>query len=195
LVPHLDLDMSTLGGPYLSWTPDSKWIAFSDGAPAPSIYVLSIETGERHRLTKASPAAMGEGDTNPAFSPDGKSLAFTRFSDGGGRSDIYVLKLTTGYAAEREPEKLRSGNTENFTPAWTEDGREVVFSSRSAANVGLLRMPSSTRAIPRRIPFAPSDAFSPAISRRLSRLVYTQGKIDENIWRINLDRFSWGSYN
>jgi serine/threonine protein kinase len=187
LVPHLDLDMSTSIGPYLSWTPDSKWIAFSDGAPAPSIYLFSTESGERRRLTNGSPAALGEGDTNPAFSPDGRSLAFTRLSDGGGRSDIYVLKLTTGYAAEREPEKLRSGNIRNFTPAWTEDGREVVFSSRSAANLGLWRITALTRSLPRRIPFAPSGASSPAITRRLSRLVYTQGKSDENIWRINLD--------
>ena len=36
--------------PCLAWTPDSKWLAFQDTA-GPGLFLLSVQTGERRRLT------------------------------------------------------------------------------------------------------------------------------------------------
>src|SRR5262245_10760820 len=65
----------------LSWSPDGKFIAYSDHKsseePA-SIYLLSVESLEKQKLT--SPPEQTWGDIYAEFSPDGKSLAINRFS-------------------------------------------------------------------------------------------------------------------
>jgi Tol biopolymer transport system component len=62
----------------LSWSPDGKLLAFS-GKESPlsmaSIFLLAIESLEQRKL---APPPTGYSDTNPAFSPDGKTLAFIR---------------------------------------------------------------------------------------------------------------------
>jgi len=79
----------------LDWSPDGKFLAFSDG-PSPEsasqIQLLSLDTLEVHRVT--SPPAGILGDFTPAFSPDGKSLAFVR--DTLDVREIYLLPITGG---------------------------------------------------------------------------------------------------
>jgi Tol biopolymer transport system component len=43
------------------------------------IFLLSLESGERRRLTR--PPAGYRGDSVPRFSPDGRTLAFIRRED------------------------------------------------------------------------------------------------------------------
>ncbi|MGH9879939.1 MAG: protein kinase domain-containing protein, partial [Pyrinomonadaceae bacterium] len=66
-------------GNALSWSPDGKYLAFS-GQRSPrepnSIFLLSLESFEKRQVT--SPPAGFLGDSTPAFSPDGKVLAFVR---------------------------------------------------------------------------------------------------------------------
>jgi Tol biopolymer transport system component len=61
-----------------AWTPDSKHLVAVDRSSsdeAVALFLLSIDTGKTSRLT--SPGGAW-GDTSPAFSPDGNTLAFTR---------------------------------------------------------------------------------------------------------------------
>ena len=53
-----------------AWSPDGKWLVLSDkNSPEEpmGLFLLSIETGVKRRLT--SPPAKSFGDTDPAFSP------------------------------------------------------------------------------------------------------------------------------
>ena len=66
---------------YHAWLPDSSGLVVADASSPdePSaLFVLSNETGEKRRLT--SPPAESMGDTGPALSPDGRTLAFVRTS-------------------------------------------------------------------------------------------------------------------
>ncbi len=47
-------------------------------------------------------------------------------------------------------------------------------------------MAASKPVVARRLPFAPDNAFAPAISRQGNRLAYSVGRFDTNIWRIDL---------
>ena len=66
-----------------------------------SLFLYSVETGEKHRLTSA-PANSG-GDWGPAVSPDGHTLAFSRWA---GSSDLYLLDLSADFKPRGEPKRL-----------------------------------------------------------------------------------------
>src|SRR5512133_3564276 len=58
-----------LNGPYLAWTPDSKWLALAEPISGTQkrvwpLFLRSAETGESRRLTNP-PAAVFQGDTAP----------------------------------------------------------------------------------------------------------------------------------
>jgi Tol biopolymer transport system component len=87
----------------LAWTSDGEWIAFGgefSEHDLPGIWLLSVGTGERRRLTTGN----GDiGDVAPAFSPDGLSLAFIRSRSMSTR-EVYVLTLTAKMAPAGEPD-------------------------------------------------------------------------------------------
>jgi len=42
----------------------------------PALFLISVDTGEKRNLTTVAVESLG--DTAPAFSPDGRTLAFIR---------------------------------------------------------------------------------------------------------------------
>jgi len=121
------------------------------------------------------------GDSYPAFSPDGKTLAFIR-SSSLATTDIYLMPLAGG-----KPLRLTSDNTSILGLSWTGDSREIVFASRRGSSIyNLWRLPI-TGGAPVRLPEVGQRAISPTISRQGNRLAYTQTVDDSNIWRIELD--------
>jgi len=173
----------------LCWHPGGKWLAVAcdqDSAVAPSaIFLLSTETGERRRLT--SPPKGTRLDTNPAFSPDGRSLAFVRYNHGQ-TSEIYLLRFSAGLLPEGEPKQLTSMNLDTCYPAWMPDGKEIVFASGSKSHAcRLWRIPASGSSPPRPLPFSSEvNGLDPAISLEKHRLVYAVWAVDENIWRCQI---------
>jgi serine/threonine protein kinase len=193
LLEELDLSMASFlpwSGPYLAWTPDSKWLA----CPVPeagrsgswTLYLFSVETGEKRKLTNPPP----DGDTAPAFSADGRILAFARLH--WPASDLCLLRLGEGYKPQGEPERVPSENPYNIGVAWTPDGSEIIFSSGivfssiSYTSYGLWRVAASGSAKPGRLPFVSENVRAPAISRQGNRLAYAVERSDTNIWRVEL---------
>ena len=167
-------------GNTLSYSPDGKLLAAPDknSQQQPfSIVSISIETGEKTRLT--SPPTGSVGDFFPAFSPDQKTLAFVR-SLSIAAADIYLLPLHGG-----EPKRLTTDNTSIRGLSWTSDGEEIVFASRRDGSTYNLWKISTTDATPERLTTSERDVYSPAISVR-GNLAYTQSMVDGNIWRMGL---------
>jgi eukaryotic-like serine/threonine-protein kinase len=176
-----------LGGPerkltnragHFAWSPGGKMLAVEDSSSpraAPSIYLVTIETGEERRLT--TPEAGSFGDTYPAFSPDGRTVAFIR-SPSSQVSDIQLVPVTGG-----EPRRLTHDNLFLTSKlAWTADGREIIFSSVRGGLYSLWRV-QVTGGLPSRVIGVGEDALSPAVSMRGGRLAYVYQKRDINIWR------------
>ena len=79
--------------PDLAWSPDGRWLAFSDEIEPggrSAIWLYQLEEGRRRRLT--SPPGDIENDYSPAFSPDGRSVAFVRRA-GGENRDLFVTSI------------------------------------------------------------------------------------------------------
>ncbi len=185
VLAELDGATSPLDGPYLTWTPDSRWLICPVwGAGRWALHLVSVETGQQRRLT--SPPADAVGDTSPAVSPDGRTLAFTRESSVAARTDLYLVSLGEGYTPLGEAHRVPSDNLWSGDPSWTPDGNEIVFSSGTFTASGLWRMAASKPAAPRRLPFAPDNAFAPALSRQGNRLAYVVSRYVTSIWRVDL---------
>ena len=183
--PHyLELENVYGAGQDLSWSPDGKFLAVSD-RPSPEepfgIFRVSVESGKKERLT--SPPAQSPGDHSPAFSPDGRALAFVRQS-AGYIADIYLMQVAGG-----ETRRLTYNDQPTRGLAWTPDGREIVFSLQLGGvpsnNSSLWRI-SSLGGMPELLSGTGGGAIYPAISRQGSRLIYSRRTSDRNIWRLEL---------
>jgi Tol biopolymer transport system component len=163
-----DLDESCL-----AWTPDSKWLAYRD-MEGPGLFLLSVQTGEKRRLTDGDDAA-------PDFSPDGRTLAFSRHGQ-----TISLLRLLEGYTGKEAHERLHWVGQRHVGLAWTPDGSEIIFSYGTFRSSGLWRITASASAVPQRLPFASENSCHPAVPRHGNRLAYALWRHDSNIWRVDL---------
>jgi Tol biopolymer transport system component/predicted Ser/Thr protein kinase len=173
--------------PYLTWSPDGTGLIFS-GRDSPkeafALFLLSIETGEKRRLTYPPPNIIG--DSCPAISPDGRTLVFTRSTDDT-IGDLYLLSLSPGLQPVGDVRRLTFDNRGNGRPAWTPDGREIVFGGTSdifATSVGLWRIAPSGSAQPQQLIAFGDVAAQPAISPRARRLAYVNEYLQTSIWRM-----------
>jgi eukaryotic-like serine/threonine-protein kinase len=162
----------------LCWSPDGKILSVA-GRERPdepmAIFLLSIETGKKTRLT--SPPEGSVGDSFPMLSPDGTKLAFVR-TPSQLVNDIYVVAVEGGQPNRVTFETLvLEGGL-----AWSTDGQEIIYSSARAGLPALFRVPSDGGA-PRRIGGVGESATCPAVSIRGDRLAYVHLRTDKNIWR------------
>jgi Tol biopolymer transport system component/DNA-binding winged helix-turn-helix (wHTH) protein len=191
LTETVALDDGKLGGasPGLSWSPDGKWLAMKDrqaGEAQDSIFLLSIETGEKSRLSHP-PTNCGDG--TPAFSPDGKHLAFSRTFTFG-VSEVFTVDLAEDLTAKAAARQITFRKQWTSGLAWTADGREIVFSSGSnwsSGAVQLWRVSATGSESPHTLAVAGEHGRWPAISRQGNRLAFSREYADdENVWRLEL---------
>ncbi|PYV79749.1 MAG: hypothetical protein DMG93_20250 [Acidobacteria bacterium] len=166
---------------HLDWSPDGKLLAFSepreDRSYNPRITLISLDDLSVRPLT----SSIGpEYDCQPAFSPDGLKVAFERGSVGGLSNDLYVIPVSGG-----EPQRLTFDNSWGGSPAWTQDGADIVFSSNRGGPMNLWRV-SATGGPPRPVAGVSAMAYAPSISRKGSLLAYEHGTFTTGIWRISL---------
>jgi tricorn protease len=90
-------------------------------AYAGDLWKVSREGGAAQRLTS------GPGvETNPVFSPDGSSIAFTGEYDG--NVDVFVMPAEGG-----EPRRLTWHPSPDIALGWTPQGKEILFTSGRTA--------------------------------------------------------------
>jgi Tol biopolymer transport system component/DNA-binding winged helix-turn-helix (wHTH) protein len=157
----------------LSWSPDGKILAYSDRAsvyrPASSIFLLILDSMESRKLTSPQGSV---GDYNPAFSPDGQTLAFNRGAQG--ITSIYTVPVSGG--SERH---LISGVQYGWGLAWTSEGRDIVF-AKAGWDAGWLWKIPRDGGEPTRLQFG-QEGVQPSI--RGNRLVYARQTANVTIWR------------
>ena len=166
----------------LSWSTDGKLLAFpeaSDADPSRSwIALLSLADGSTHTLTGPPGASM---DSQPSFSPDGSQVAFVRSTIAGVSNDIYVIPASGGRATRLTFDHLPIMGV----PAWTANGKEIVFSSTRGGRDSLWRV-SASGGEPRPVAGPIGEGTWPSIPSRGHELVYEQQIAKLDIWRLDL---------
>lgn len=102
-----------LGIVHPTLSPDGSRIAF---AALGDLYVMSAKGGTPENLTKD-----GALDTDPAWSPDGKSLVYTS-DKGGGLPQLWIRDMATG-----KDRRLTDIDTQPLGAAWSHDGTRIAY--------------------------------------------------------------------
>ncbi len=173
--------------PFLTWTPDGKGLIVVDHSVPEesfSLFLLSVESGEKRPLTHAPRKSYG--DSSPSISPDRQKLAFVRLGQGHLHS-VYVQSLAQDFSARGEPKLLTSAvgwGISNLN--WTADGSAILCVNWFESDRGIWRIPLSGSGSWQ--PVTPiGGAFRHlTISRQGDRLAYTQENQDPQVWRLEL---------
>ena len=170
----------------LGWCPDSSCLVVTDSSSSDTtrpdvLFVVSLLSGEKRQLT--TPPANILADTDPAVSPDGRSLVFRRdLAPFSGR--LQVVALDAGLKPIGEARDLTPILLAASDPKWISNN-EIIF----AAKGSLYRMQTAAGSTPARLPFIGEDGLMPVVSAaqpgRPSRLAYIRSFADTNIWRID----------
>ncbi|MGH9959784.1 MAG: winged helix-turn-helix domain-containing protein, partial [Pyrinomonadaceae bacterium] len=170
--------------PIVVWSPDGKYLAFTDKPflqGSSNILLISIENLEKRRLMSPPPQTLG--DWHPAFSPDGQTLAFTRWIRRFA-CDIHLVPIRGG-----EPKRLTFDNLDIGGLAWTADGQSIVFLSFHDGGGPRLWKISAAGGTPEPLALGsnyPWLGMQFSISRQGHRLAYSIGLDDTNIWRMEV---------
>ena len=169
----------------MAWTPDSSSLVISEltSSICASLFVISIETGQKTRLTWPPEPSIGDGW--PAISPDGRMVAFARYSQDTS-ANIHIAPITGG-----EPRQVTADKASIFGLAWTPDGELVFSSDRDGAfrlwRVGAKRLPDAPVAA---LDIAGENVRFPSISRAgaatPARLAYQRVVEDLDIRRAEI---------
>jgi dipeptidyl aminopeptidase/acylaminoacyl peptidase len=148
-----------------SWNEDDQIYAFSpDGLHAVgqaqgNRLALGVATAPAHRFRQITHPRQGDVDQSPSWSPDGRSLVFTRDSDTGGQIRLYTVRADGSHLR-------RIGHGED--PTWSSTG-QIAFTRRSS-----IYSSTATGKHVRRLTHGRRDA-APDWSPDGQRLVYSRG--------------------
>ena len=156
----------------LDFDPTGTLIAASCTAvsgKATAICLLPVGGGSQRTVT--SPPD-GHFDWSARFSPDGKKLAFARWSSGTATADVHTLTFETKSVTRvtTEPQQI-------FGLSWTSDGREIIIGTFH----GLQRVPEQGGKLRR---FVNGLCTEPRVTG--NRLVYCEQQFDRDIWSMEI---------
>ena len=152
------------------------------------MYQFVLQTGDRRQLTLP---LLGDGDWRAAVSPDGSTLAYTRY-ESSNSGDLYVMPMQGG-----PPRRVTNWNARLGSVVWTPDGRDLIYSNdglwRISANVAGpgrgsqlkgVSTPVNNFAISRPLHGQPARIVFQEYHRQLSfQIVDMTGPISEGIFR------------
>jgi Tol biopolymer transport system component/DNA-binding winged helix-turn-helix (wHTH) protein len=164
----------------ISWSPDGKSIAFADSPVSgghPRIHLLSLETLESRQI-EHDEKCQEEG--LPAFSHDGKQLAYACFPTSGD----FALSIATSAGGAPRSIKAFSGFLEGL--GWAGDNKKLIFSrSQTGDAQETLSELTITDGSVRELPVGRS-AVALTLDAKGDRLAYTVESSHSNIWRGDL---------
>ena len=123
------------GSGYPAWSPDVSRIAFDsdrddqdldDDAVINDIFTMAADGSDVRKLT-----ASNEFASDPAYSPDGKLIAYGGGNDGDpATAGIYVMSAVDGSGRQRLT-ALPEGFSRDLAPRFSPDGSHIVFTRES----------------------------------------------------------------
>ncbi len=164
----------------ISWSPDGKLIAFSDTDATSNHLRLYLISPESMQIRQVDLPERCEHQMQPAFSRDGKWLAYLcGFTSG--LEALFIVSPSGGKSTQ-------IASIEGFIEgiAWTHNSKSLIFSNDSGGGAQLFEIPLANGKV-RKLPFGDA-ALWPAISPAGDRAAYGLFSRNINIWRQDLSK-------
>jgi serine/threonine protein kinase len=164
-----------------TWAPDGMRLAFTspcsakqDSYPGAVLFAINLDASGKADLASVIQLTKGlAGDYDPAWSPDGKQIAYTSLS--GGISSIYLLNLD-----DKSTQDLSHSNRPDKQPAWNPSGMELAF-VRQFMNSQIWKMSSNGQVQDQFSVSGPVNNLWPAWSTDGQLLFYSQTSPEPNV--------------
>ena len=159
--------------------PDLVFVSTRDGDYA--LYTMSTSEGDERRLTEA------EGDpstplglffqTDPAWSPDGGTIAFA--SKRSGSFDLYAVSADGG-----DMRRLTSTKEDDDEPTWSPDGERIAFAGERGGVWNIWTVARRGRTLTQMTRFQSPSGYVryPAWSPRGDRIVFERSIRESSVW-------------
>lgn len=179
-----EAEASVIGrAPGPTWSPDSVSLATAD-RPNPhgpdAICLISAKTAVKRCLTDPEPDTWG--DSMPAFSPDGRTLAFVRAVSERGTTDVYLVPVSGG-----APRRITFDGRTISGLAWASNER-VVFTSNRTGGQTLWAISINGGGSAELIAAAGRNVTAVSTAPGTGRLALVESFINTNIWRADLSQ-------
>ena len=117
--------------PWISWSPVGDRIAyFARTEKDKTLVIQNVVSGRTEQKVQLRQVDAPE---SPAFSADGRKVAFSAMS--GGLTDVYELDLATETLTNVTKDAIA-----DYAPAYAPDGKSIVYTARVGANDKLFRI-------------------------------------------------------
>jgi Tol biopolymer transport system component len=194
-----DLKLSSLTfAPPLTWTKDGQFVAAQHLPTGPAgdargaagesrrhsrIHLIPVRGGPSRPLQLSS---APRSDEAPAFSPDGRQLAFASCELWG--CDVRVVGLDSEFAPVGPPKHLLATSIFRLTSlAWSRDGKSIVYNEYLDTFVSYLwRAPVDGNGAAQRIELAGAGALMPAMAMSKDRLAFSRQSYDMDVYRFQV---------
>jgi Tol biopolymer transport system component len=165
--------------PGLSWSRDGEWLATAEAnGDGMNLVLFSARTGQKKLFWTAG---LSGRRLRPAFSPDGRYLAYIKSLDVA-VSDVAISPLPSGPEREITHDRAVVNGL-----AWMADSRAVVVASQRARGWSSLWLVGVDGGEPRRLTESGVDSVQPSSSWRGGPIAFSRRTDDINIWRVPAD--------
>jgi Tol biopolymer transport system component/DNA-binding winged helix-turn-helix (wHTH) protein len=175
-----------------AWTADGQYLLVSkpyrerdpatgDGA----LFLIPVASEGPPRQILAPP--RGTWYRDPAFAPDGRSLAFASCTGAAGvpGCSLQVAVWQAGLVPAGKPRQITQPSGTIVGVAWTPDGSSLIYAlSMDAIRKHLWRVDIRNGKEPERLEVAGGGARYPAIDFKAGRLAFERSYETDNIWRL-----------
>ena len=123
--------------PWVAWSPVGDRVAYF--ARTEKERTLIVQNVLTRSVEVRVPMKSVDDPENPAFSPDGKTIAFSALR--GDQGDIFTVNLAT-----KQIDNLTNDEFADYAPSYSPDGRTLIYSARVSGNYKLFRLDLATKA-------------------------------------------------
>ncbi len=164
-------------------SPDGRKIAcvLNQAGTTHLVLVPAVGLARSKRPAMLVRSATFDQIATPAWSPDGRRIAYSGWTRGGYR-DLFVVEVSTG-----KVRRLMKDRAQDLTPTWSADGRTLYFSSDRTGIYNIYAMDVATGQL-RQVTNVVAGALQPAISpdgKTLAFVGFTYQGYD--LYRMALD--------
>lgn len=150
-------------------SPSGQDLVFSADFDGPgSLWISALDGSRLRKISPPSLTSIVNTDMEPAWSPDGRLIAYTSLTGDSRSSDIWIVQANGAY-----PLKLTANGASNSSPTWSPDGRKIAFVSNKAGSKDIWTM-NADGTQPVKLVSSPGYQSNPSFSPAGDQIVFSK---------------------